>query len=1164
MRIGLGEILLVGALTLIQAGCGQTDRLCEDVDCSGHGRCAIRNSEATCLCDPGFLSDGTTCLADPCRQAVCIHGTCQADQTTASCNCDPGYTGEYCDLCAEGYHAEELACIPDSPCDDKLCIHGVCRLVSNVAVCDCRLGYAGESCDECAAGYHSEGLECLRNSACDPDPCVHGICTDLNGQAVCSCKPGYVGQRCNQCDQGYLPAGLYCLPEFFDPCDPNPCLTINRSICVIDGQTYACQCDPGFHEELSECLADSACSPNPCQQANRTVCRLAGDGHVCNCDAGYHLEDSLCVEDSVCNPETTCSGNGSCSGNGLECICNSGYTGAYCEQCDSGYHPQGDQCVPNAACDPNPCTDLNRTVCVEQDAGYLCQCDPGYQDGNNDGTCRPDCTSANLNCSEHAHCEIITGLAMCTCDSGYQDNDQNGSCEETCLTANLACPDGEICDDRSGSPECVSSVMPPIYITFHWHMHQPIYWPYESIVDTEAAGSMGYSLYSIHSDRTGPYTSWPRDAIDSGRSLAHMGAQVSISGSLIENLNNMAAAGAGFANWTDPWAEAMTWQTAESNPRLDLVNFGYHHPLMGLVDATSIQLQIDTHREVVSRNFNAPTSKGIFPPECAFSERMIPALVAQGIEWVMVDNIHFDRAHSDYPFRPESNLPAPNVADQVNSDQTAWIQLNGLWAPSEVSAPWGYQPHYVEYIDPETGQSSRMIAVPAARYEGNEDARGGFGALQYEAVFSQYEHLNTDPAHPMLIVLHHDGDNYGGGTESYYHSNFQAFVSWVASQPDRFVATTIQDYLDRFPPDINDVIHVEDGSWSGADNGDPEFQKWNGDPGPDGYSPDRNSWAVITAAKNRLLTAESIQPHSSAAAIVDAAGNDTDKAWYYFLNGETSCYWYWDNSMDGIWDSHPTRAANTANSYADQVISSAADTVGPTIYLPQREPYNPGQAGQSSDITIWTYVYDVSGLANVSLHVRVDQDGVRDAANEIYSGGSWQQVTMIGESLPARTSPPPLYKADQYVAQITGLTDKLVDYYISAGDNQANLTKSSLMHVYIGSSGGTPDQLWTPENPTSQDIITIIWNQPANLHWGVDASLNGDWSPPPNEYWPSGSVLWSDGKSIESPLNGPDPEGRYSIQIGPFNQTTVAEVNFVFHNESGSWSSPDQTIQIGQ
>ena len=124
-----------------------------------------------------------------------------------------------------------------------------------------------------------------------------------------------------------------------------------------------------------------------------------------------------------------------------------------------------------------------------------------------------------------------------------------------------------------------------------------------------------------------------------------------------------------------------------------------------------------------------------------------------------------------------------------------------------------------------TGQASRIIVIPTARYMGNEDSRGGFGALQYETVMSQLEPYNTDPDHPLLIVLHHDGDNHGGGTESYYHSNFSNFVDWLEDNPSRFVCTTIEDYLEMFPPDSSDLIHFEDGSWVGADGGDPEFHK---------------------------------------------------------------------------------------------------------------------------------------------------------------------------------------------------------------------------------------------------------------------------------------------------------------------------------------------------
>jgi hypothetical protein len=130
----------------------------------------------------------------------------------------------------------------------------------------------------------------------------------------------------------------------------------------------------------------------------------------------------------------------------------------------------------------------------------------------------------------------------------------------------------------------------------------------------------------------------------------------------------------------------------------------------------------------------------------------------------LVDNIHFDRACVGYPHTTASNLYSPNAADQVNPDPAttggAWVQLNNLWAPSRVSVPFGYQPHYAQHVDPDTGRSRRMIVVPAARYEGNEDGRGGYGAFLYDQVMDQYLAYNTDADHPMFVVLHHDGDNY--------------------------------------------------------------------------------------------------------------------------------------------------------------------------------------------------------------------------------------------------------------------------------------------------------------------------------------------------------------------------------------------------------------------
>lgn len=725
----------------------------------------------------------------------------------------------------------------------------------------------------------------------------------------------------------------------------------------------------------------------------------------------------------------------------------------------------------------------------------------------------------------------------------------------------LACPlPGTAAPTDSSAALAAPTANPPIYIAFLWHMHQPIYWPYESVLATEAAARYPYSVVDIFNQRTGPYTAWPKDAVQTGiaAGMGHFGAQVSLSGSLIENLDQLEAGGnANFLGWKSHWSAVHSQSTSLGNPRLDLVGFGYHHPLMGLLDTTDVRRQIRAHRQLLAARLPGAYSKGIFPPENAFAPRMIPALAAEGIEWVLVDNLHFDRAARGYPYSTAGNVYEPNFADVRNPDPGDWRALTGLWAPTQVSAGWGHRPHWVQHRDPATAAVSRVIAVPADRYMGNEDGRGGFGALQYDAVMSQLETFNTDAAHPLLVVLHHDGDNYGGGTDSYYHSNFQAFVSWLAANPSRFVCTTVQDYLELFPPAASDVIHVESGSWSGADNGDPEFKKWLGDPGAGGYSPDRNSWAVVTAARNVVQTAEQVAPA--------AAG--TLQGWKYLLNAQASDYWYWDGAQDGIWDAHPTRACNQAVQHAQPVLAGAPDLTPPSLFVPQREPWNPGGTEwgmqQPSDFEVWTYAYDVSGLASVTLRYRLDADGVIavDApANDTYTGGDgvgvWIAVPCTSSDVPSQTDPQPLVRARRYAAQVTGLTELLVDYYIEAVDLQGNVARTPIQHVWVGASQGTePSGVdWSPASPTRDEVVIITVHgttRPAKLHWGV----NG-WALPAATYRPAGSTLFNGtGPAVETPLD--ITGGDMTIALGPFDDPTqpVSTLDFVLHYDDGSWDN---------
>ncbi len=117
-----------------------------------------------------------------------------------------------------------------------------------------------------------------------------------------------------------------------------------------------------------------------------------------------------------------------------------------------------------------------------------------------------------------------------------------------------------------------------INIAFHWHMHQPIYYPGESVVDSIINNRID-GLLDIFTSRTGPYTSWPVDAIQTAQNgdLSHCGAQISFSGSLAENL--MALENSNLTRSFDGWTSRWLWaqrnlRTSLGNPKIYLTAFG--------------------------------------------------------------------------------------------------------------------------------------------------------------------------------------------------------------------------------------------------------------------------------------------------------------------------------------------------------------------------------------------------------------------------------------------------------------------------------------------------------------------------------------------------------------------------------------------------------------
>jgi hypothetical protein len=680
-----------------------------------------------------------------------------------------------------------------------------------------------------------------------------------------------------------------------------------------------------------------------------------------------------------------------------------------------------------------------------------------------------------------------------------------------------------------------------VQLSYHWHLHQPIYWP-EKLPGTDrvqfasesydiktrgqgfypgstvphpqnnlATGDIGsYDPIFTNADRVQVYQSGGRDSIAHLFGFPDAGASISYSGSLMDNVWSWEKDyRMGYSpNWNQGYSEARRWVTSGGKPRADLVGFTYHHSLAPLLPKSVLRKELRLFKQAWGRSWGgrpdgSDHSHGFFPPELAFSETMIPVLLDEGYQWSFIANGHLARSCSNYldqniaPNHATStwNTNPPNASDMVNPP----VAANRWWSGSidgrgaKVPAPFAYQPHWARYVDPETGKESRMVVVPADEVLGYIN---GYSMMGTELVDRNIAPFN-DPRRPSIVVMAHDGDNAFGGGYSYYHES----VPHLASEAEQkgYRMTTIEQYLASFPVPSSDLVHVEDGGWVNpeGDWGDPQFVKWlypparsPRDPGfnpkdprtfidiENGFSSSWRSWAVITAGANVCETAEQIG---------GAGDSRVDRAWHFYLAGLDSGFMYYGDSLDD--EVKQSLALNQALPYARQVIEKGErDLTPPTIFRPQRWPYNPGGIGWGvttryqdvgtngkppfdSDFHVWSLVYDVSGLSSVTVKVRPSLTGAtapglgQNTDHFTYRGGpsvgQWVSFPMNRRAIDVNFAgdPPnpnlnyfikPEAIADHYRARITGYREVLLDYYIEAVDRKGNVARSDIFHVWVG------------------------------------------------------------------------------------------------------------------
>jgi hypothetical protein len=799
-----------------------------------------------------------------------------------------------------------------------------------------------------------------------------------------------------------------------------------------------------------------------------------------------------------------------------------------------------------------------------------------------------------------------------------------------------------------------------VHLTYHWHLHQPIYWPamnpfapqserYQFAADSISlkvsntgnyypgstfkhprnalvSGDGGeFDSVFDKADRVNAYQFGGRDSLNTILSHPDGGASVSYSGALQENVGSLGRANSyGYAgNWNSGYLQARgssaTYRTTGGHPRADMVGMTYHHSFSPLLPKSVLRKEIQIFKELWWKSWNGRSdksdhSRGFWPIECAFSRHMIPLLVEEGYEWTIVANSHIARTCTNYleiAQRGNSgwNIDPPNRADQLGPS----VPANQWWSGTldgrggAFPAPFAYQAHRTKYVDPDTGLESSITIVPMCDLLSYQNGFSSMGTGDIDAHIAPFNDTNQ----PSIVLMAHDGDNAWGGGSSYYQSSVPDLFNEAASKGYR--PTTIQQFLADHPVPASDVVHLEDGAWVNAANdwGHPQFINWlwpptrspsdaaynSNDPRTwfdieNGWTEDWRNWAVVIAGANYCETAEQIAVDSGGTVQpnriqepVQPNGtsnnpNDAEQAWHFYLGGLDSGFMYYGTSLDD--EVKQTLAVNRAIQFATNIIGDASmDQTPPTVFKPQRFPWNPGgkgwgpltgykavgfdgQPAYSADFYIWTHVFDVSGVTNVTLYIREDVDGVNPLANndnETYAGGSgvgaWTTLAMTQRAVPTgnvNNDPNvnffllPTAIADHFWAKVVGHTNVLLDYYIEATDSRGNTHRSEIQHVWVdegGSdpgSGGDPRVSVAPDPPVSGNPVTIRYDasagpissaNPVHLHLG-----------------------WNDWATVVTP----DPPMTFNVTSNLWEYTTTApatatQLDCVFNNGSGVWDN---------